>query len=91
MKMRDVLLLLSFLLGAAQGQQLPSGGYCLGNQCFAVFQDSSRDFRGAQHKCSQQRGLLMTVRSSVAHDIVSILLGNSTGRYWIGLHIPKGA
>lgn len=90
LKMRDVLLLLSFLLGAAQGQQLPSGGYCLGNQCFAVFQDSSRDFRGAQHKCSQQRGLLMTVRSSVAHDIVSILLGNSTGRYWIGLHIPKG-
>uniref|UniRef100_A0A3B4TZ48 Thrombomodulin n=1 Tax=Seriola dumerili TaxID=41447 RepID=A0A3B4TZ48_SERDU len=32
-------------------------------------------------------GHLMTVRSSVSHDILSILLGNFTGRFWIGLHL----
>lgn len=32
----------------------------------------------------------MTVRSSVAHDAVSLLLGNLTGSFWIGLHLPSG-
>lgn len=32
----------------------------------------------------------MTVRSSVSHDILFILLGNLTGRFWIGLHLPTG-
>lgn len=32
----------------------------------------------------------MTVRSSVAHDVLSVLLGNFTGNFWIGLHRPLG-
>lgn len=32
----------------------------------------------------------MTVRSSVAQDVLNILLGNITGRFWIGLHLPIG-
>lgn len=31
----------------------------------------------------------MTVRSSVSHDTLSILLGNFTGKFWIGLHLSN--
>uniref|UniRef100_A0A8C3AL92 Thrombomodulin n=1 Tax=Cyclopterus lumpus TaxID=8103 RepID=A0A8C3AL92_CYCLU len=64
-------------------------GYCIGTQCFTVFHHAS-DFTAAQDRCRDQGGHLMTVRSSVSHDILSILLGNLTGRYWVGLHLATG-
>uniref|UniRef100_A0A3Q4GBX6 Thrombomodulin n=1 Tax=Neolamprologus brichardi TaxID=32507 RepID=A0A3Q4GBX6_NEOBR len=77
---------LPFLLSVV-GSIAPSGGYCIDNQCFAVFRDPS-DFSRAQNECRDQEGQLMTVRSSVAHDVLSVLLGNFTGSFWIGLHRP---
>lgn len=82
------LVVLGLLSGAARGEQ-PTGGYCIGNMCFAVFEESA-DFQGAQEVCSRQRGHLMTVRSSVAQDTLSLLLANTSGLFWIGLHLPKG-
>lgn len=79
---------LTVLMGRVGGIQ-PSNGYCIGNQCFTVFEDPS-DFTTAQHQCREKNGHLMTVRSSVSHDILPLLLGNLTGRYWIGLHRPTG-
>uniref|UniRef100_A0A3B3Z798 C-type lectin domain-containing protein n=1 Tax=Periophthalmus magnuspinnatus TaxID=409849 RepID=A0A3B3Z798_9GOBI len=83
-----LLLLLWVLSGMAWGTQ-PTGGYCIGNSCFALF-EMVVDFSRAQDICSQHRGHLMTVRSSVDHDSLSLLLGNSSGQHWIGLHLPKG-
>ncbi|XP_023152621.2 thrombomodulin [Amphiprion ocellaris] len=77
-----------FLAGAAGGLR-PDSGYCIGTQCFTAFRDPS-SFRTAQQECGGRGGHLMTVRSSVSHDILSILLGNFTGRFWIGLHRPTG-
>uniref|UniRef100_A0A8C6V1R9 Thrombomodulin n=1 Tax=Neogobius melanostomus TaxID=47308 RepID=A0A8C6V1R9_9GOBI len=76
------------IASTAQGE-LPTGGYCIGNMCFALF-ETIIDFEGAQNVCGQHMGNLMTVRSSVDHDTLSLLLGNTTGLHWIGLHLPKG-
>lgn len=90
--MKDVTGLFVFVLTFLQGRSgelEPSSGYCIGTQCFTVFQDPS-DFTAAQSHCADHRGHLMTVRSSVSHDILSILLGNFSGRFWIGLHLTSG-
>uniref|UniRef100_A0A3P9D7N9 Thrombomodulin n=1 Tax=Maylandia zebra TaxID=106582 RepID=A0A3P9D7N9_9CICH len=79
-------LVLPFLLPVV-GSIAPSGGYCINNQCFAVFRDPN-DFSRAQNECRDQEGQLMTVRSSVEHDVLSVLLGNFKGSFWIGLHRP---
>lgn len=85
---RLLVVVLTALMGRVGGIQ-PSNGYCIGSQCFTVYHDTS-DFATAQNECKKQSGNLMTVRSSVSHDSLVILLGNSTGRYWIGLHRPTG-
>lgn len=84
--MRDVtgLLVMVFLIGGAGGTE-PDSGYCIGTQCVTVFRDPS-DFTAARDQCTDRGGHLMTVRSMVSHDIFQILLGNFTGRFWIGLH-----
>uniref|UniRef100_A0A3B5AVK7 C-type lectin domain-containing protein n=1 Tax=Stegastes partitus TaxID=144197 RepID=A0A3B5AVK7_9TELE len=79
---------LVFLTGAAGGIK-PDSGYCIGNQCFMVFRGPC-SFQSAQNECKDQGGHLMTVRSSVSHDILFILLGNFTGKFWIGLHRLSG-
>lgn len=63
-------------------------GYCTGDQCFAVFQDSA-DFPDAQEKCKEHGGHLMTLQSPQAQEIVMDLLSEYTGRYWIGLQLPS--
>ncbi|XP_039981542.1 thrombomodulin-like [Xiphias gladius] len=78
------LVVLVFLMGGSGGIE-PNSGYCIGNQCFTVVQDPS-DFTTARNQCRDQGGHLMTVRSTVSHDILFILLGNFMGRFWIGLH-----
>lgn len=74
---------LIFLIGRTGAMQ-PNNGYCIGSQCFVVFQ-SPRDYESAQTDCAARNSHLMTVRSSVSHDILPLLLGNFTGRFWIGL------
>ncbi|CAN9507788.1 unnamed protein product [Ophioblennius macclurei] len=90
--MKDVsgpfLLFLVFLVGRASGLG-PSSGYCINNQCFTVFRQPST-FVEAQDKCMELGGHLMTVRTSVSHDILFILLGNYTENFWIGLHLFSG-
>ncbi|KAE8287099.1 Thrombomodulin [Larimichthys crocea] len=90
--MKDVtrlfVVLLTFLMGRAGGME-PDSGYCIGNQCFTVYQ-AHHDYMSAQNQCGDDRGHLMTVRSTVARDVLSILLGNSVGRFWIGLHRTSG-
>ncbi|XP_034084331.1 thrombomodulin [Gymnodraco acuticeps] len=85
---RHVVFLLTFLMGSSSGIELNSG-YCLGTQCFSVSGDPS-DFTTARDQCRDRGGHLMTVRSSVSQDVLNILLGNITGRFWIGLHLPAG-
>lgn len=78
----------TLLVGRTGGTE-PSSGYCIGNECFTVFQDPS-DYETARSQCRDLGGHLMTVRSSVSHDVLNILLGNLTGRFWIGLHLTAG-
>lgn len=85
---RLFVVVLTLLLGRAVGIE-PSSGYCIGTHCFTVLQDPS-DFTTAQNQCRDQGGHLMTVRSTVSHDIISGLLGNFAGRFWIGLHLTSG-
>lgn len=80
--------LLTFLVGQTDGIE-PSNGYCIETQCFTVYHHAS-DFITAQDRCRDMGGHLMTVHSSVSHDILFILLGNLTGRYWVGLHLAAG-
>lgn len=77
------------LLVETTGALEPDSGFCIGNQCFTVFRKPG-DFSAGQKHCTGLGGHLMTVRSSVSHDVLSILLGNFTGRYWIGLQHPTG-
>lgn len=92
LNMRDVTglitIALTFLVGRA-GAIEPNNGYCIGNQCYAVFQHRG-DFAAAHDQCGEHVGHLMTVRSSVSHDILQILLENLAGQYWIGLRLPSG-
>lgn len=86
--MRLFVVVLVSLMGRTGGME-PNSGYCIENQCFTVFQDLS-DFTTAQNQCAAQSGHLMTVRSSVSQDVLFVLLGNVTGQFWIGLHLPSG-
>nr|XP_046228939.1 thrombomodulin [Scatophagus argus] len=78
---------LTILMGRVDGIQ-PSNGYCIGSQCFTVTHDPI-DYKTAQNQCGDQ-GHLMTVRSTVSNDILTLLLGNIKGRFWIGLHRTTG-
>ncbi|KAI3364069.1 hypothetical protein L3Q82_010898 [Scortum barcoo] len=82
------LVVLTFQMGRADEAE-PGSGYCIGTQCVTVVHDRS-DFTDARDQCSEQGGHLMTVRSTVSQDMFSILLGNLTGRFWIGLHRRSG-
>lgn len=77
------------LLFGRIGGVKPNNIYCIGNQCFTVSK-TPRDFSAAQNECQDQGGHLMTVRSSVSQDVLSVLLGNVSDRFWIGLHLPTG-
>lgn len=77
------------LLCGKSGGVKPNGGYCIGNQCFTVSKKPGNFFT-ALSECENLGGHLMTVRSSVSQDVLSLVLGNVSGRFWIGLHLPTG-
>ncbi|NWV19012.1 TRBM protein, partial [Origma solitaria] len=64
----------------------PAGAQCLEHECFAVFW-GSRSFSAASEGCERGGGHLMTVRSTVAEEAISLLLQNRDGRLWLGLSL----
>lgn len=90
-------LLFSVLGPAALGlpalpEPQPYGSQCVQQDCYTLFRGPATFFE-ANQACEHLRGHLMTVRSSVAADVISLLLsGNSgdTSRLWIGLKLPSG-
>lgn len=70
----------------------PRGSQCIEHDCFALFRGPAT-FLAASQACERLRGHLMTVRSSVAADVISLLLSGDGGngpRLWIGLQLPPG-
>lgn len=87
-------LLLSVLAPASLGlpapaEPQPRGSQCVEHDCFALFQGPAT-FPAASQACERLRGHLMTVRSSVAADVISLLLSGDSPRLWIGLQRPPG-
>ncbi|KAL6096252.1 thbd [Pungitius sinensis] len=77
--------LLTFLMGSAGGIE-PCRVRCSGTRCFSVLHHAT-GFAAAQDRCGDLGGHLMTVQSSSIQSILPNLLGDLTGRYWIGLHL----
>ncbi|XP_011381981.1 thrombomodulin [Pteropus vampyrus] len=70
----------------------PHGSQCVEHDCFALFRRPTT-FLAASQACERLQGHLMTVRSSVAADVISLLLSGDGGdgsRLWIGLQLPPG-
>lgn len=80
--------MLTFVEGGAAPME-PCRARCSGTRCFAAFHRAA-DSTAARDGCADLGGHLMTVRSSSIHDILPFLLGNLTGRFWIGLHLATG-
>ncbi|XP_038599834.1 thrombomodulin [Tachyglossus aculeatus] len=81
----------------AASDQAPAGSQCIGPDCFAVFWTAA-SFEGAARLCESRGGHLMTVRSSVAADVIALLLlqqgapaRTPGGRLWIGLKLDAHA
>ncbi|NP_001124204.1 thrombomodulin precursor [Sus scrofa] len=68
----------------------PLGSQCVEHDCFALFRGPAT-FLTASQACEHLQGHLMTVRSSVAAEVISLLLsGEGDGpRLWIGLQLPR--
>lgn len=79
-------------LGISALAELQSkGSQCVEHECFALFQGPVT-FSAASQACKNLQGHLMTVRSSVAADVISLLLSHSSMDLhpWIGLQLPQG-
>ncbi|XP_001509926.2 thrombomodulin [Ornithorhynchus anatinus] len=77
--------------GPAASAQSPAGSQCIGTDCFAVFWTAT-SFERASLLCERRSGHLMTVRSSVAADVIGLLLEKAPvrtpgSRLWIGLQL----
>ncbi|KAM7395809.1 hypothetical protein PAMA_007208 [Pampus argenteus] len=69
-----------FLCGLAQ-TVLSQRGLCAGNQCSALFQEST-DFSGAHKRCNSDNGQLFV---SDSMQMLKSLLGGLSGIYWLEL------
>ncbi|XP_004635637.1 thrombomodulin [Octodon degus] len=70
----------------------PSGSQCVERECFALFHGPAI-FAEASLVCERLGGHLMTVRSTVAAEVISLLLSGDSGTspsLWIGLQRPQG-
>lgn len=89
--------LLSVLAPAGLGLPAPaeqqlSSSQCVEHDCFALFRGPVT-FLAANQACERLQGHLMTVRSSVAADVISLLLSDDENvgpRLWIGLQLLQG-
>ncbi|XP_004687189.1 PREDICTED: thrombomodulin [Condylura cristata] len=90
-------LLLGMLAPAGLGLPVPTdpqprGSQCVEHDCFALFRGPAT-FLAASQVCEHLQGHLMTVRSSVAADVISLLLSGDSDNgpnLWIGLQFPPG-
>ncbi|XP_012508584.1 PREDICTED: thrombomodulin [Propithecus coquereli] len=90
-------LLLGLLAPAGLGlptpaEPQPRGSQCVEHDCFALFRRPAT-FLAASQICERLQGHLMTVRSTVAAEVISLLLsgdGADGPRLWIGLQLPPG-
>ncbi|KAM8919986.1 thrombomodulin [Lycaon pictus] len=93
-------LLLGVLAPAGLGlptpaQPQPRSSQCVEHDCFQLFRGPAT-FLAASQTCEGLGGHLMTVRSSVAADVISLLLSGDGGdggdgpRLWIGLQLRRG-
>ncbi|XP_037349747.1 thrombomodulin [Talpa occidentalis] len=90
-------LLLGMLAPAGLGLPVPTdpqprGSQCIEHDCFALFRGPAT-FLAASQVCEHLQGHLMTVRSSVAADVISLLLSGDSDNgptLWIGLQFPPG-
>ncbi|XP_032104038.1 thrombomodulin [Sapajus apella] len=76
----------------APAEPQPGGSQCVEHDCFALYPGPTT-FLAASQICVRLQGHLMTVRSSVAADVISLLLsgdGDIGPRLWIGLQLPPG-
>lgn len=78
------LFVLVFLVGSAGGMTLCDED---DSSCLILFK-GSLNFKDAQNRCVQEGGHLMTMRSNrLSPQMASLLLlTNSNGEFWIGLH-----
>ncbi|NWS53867.1 TRBM protein, partial [Chunga burmeisteri] len=87
MRRFPLLLLLGLGLGGDPVPVVPSGTQCLEHDCFSIFWEA-KPFAKATEACEEGGGHLMTVHSTVAEDVITLLLQNRTGSLWLGLHLP---
>ncbi|XP_019399626.1 PREDICTED: thrombomodulin [Crocodylus porosus] len=81
------------VLGAALARGLGApvaGAQCVEHDCFSLHW-ARGGFASARRGCEERGGHLMTVRSTVAADVLELLLQNSSAaaRLWLGLHLPR--
>ncbi|XP_019371415.1 PREDICTED: thrombomodulin [Gavialis gangeticus] len=64
--------------------------WCVEHDCFSLHW-ARGDFASARRGCEELGGHLMTVRSTVAADVLELLLQNSSAaaRLWLGLHLSR--
>ncbi|XP_042522459.1 thrombomodulin [Dipodomys spectabilis] len=70
----------------------PSGSQCVEHECFALFRGPV-NFLAASQACERLQGHLMTVRSSVAAEVITLLQSGDSSvgpNLWIGLQLPQG-
>ncbi|KAM4772059.1 thrombomodulin [Rhinophrynus dorsalis] len=78
------------LVDVAPTEQHVSEFVCINKVCYAIFW-TNKKYQGASRACGKLNGQLMTVRSSVEAEAISILMGtaqSSSARVWIGLEQP---
>ncbi|XP_039594779.1 thrombomodulin-like [Polypterus senegalus] len=85
---RVLFLLLSYQVSGVDSKS-PTAGLCILGDCYTIHQGAA-DFDTASGVCGAKGGHLMTVRSTVQRDIISILKDNLQGHFWIGLELPTG-
>lgn len=78
---------MALALLTAQGRK-PNHGNCVDEYCVTLY-THGLTFTSAQKSCQDLEGHLMTVRSTVANEIISDLLTGHTGNFWIGLRYMK--
>uniref|UniRef100_H3BES4 Thrombomodulin n=1 Tax=Latimeria chalumnae TaxID=7897 RepID=H3BES4_LATCH len=65
---------------------------CIANECYAIY-STPIEFNQANSICASKKGGLVTVRTTVASEAISVLqhnLAQAEGEFWIGLQLPEG-
>ncbi|XP_048829917.1 complement component C1q receptor-like [Brienomyrus brachyistius] len=61
---------------------------CVGNSCYTLFKEKL-DFGMSLKACKNDKGNLMSIKSTLANEALRDLLHGVTGDFWIGLRLPE--